>query len=154
MKTSSIASLLLPAVAAVTASLSAQEKTIQCSALPPAVQQALLAQKDKAPKECTSERDDGQTYYEASFVIDGHSKDLLFDTTGAVVETEEQVDLAALPEGVKDSLVKKASGGKITKVETITKKGTLVAYEAHVSRNGKQSEIQVGPAGATLDHEE
>jgi len=84
MKTSLIASLLLPALPMVSDSLSTQEKTIQCSALPAAVQKALLVQKDKTPKECTSEGDNGQTYCEASYVIEGHSKDLLFDTTGAV----------------------------------------------------------------------
>lgn len=83
MKTSLIASLLLPALPMISDSLSTQEMAIQCSALP-AVPKALLAQKDKTPNECTSERDNGQTYCEASYVIDGHSKDLLFDTTGAV----------------------------------------------------------------------
>jgi len=45
-------------------------------------------------------------------------------------------------------------GGKIGKVESITKQGKLVAYEAHVTTNGKRSEIQVGPDGRPLAHEE
>ena len=84
MKTSLIASLLLPALPMISDSLSTQEMAIQCSALPSAVPKALLVPKDKTPNECTSERDNEQTYCEASYVIEGHSKDLLFDTTGAV----------------------------------------------------------------------
>ena len=30
----------------------------------------------------------------------------------------------------------------------------LVAYEAQVTTNGKRSEVQVGPDGKPLDHEE
>src|SRR5262245_52190493 len=146
---------LLIAAMAISSSAAAQEKTIPCSGLPAAIQQGLLAQNvGSQPKECTSEREDGQTYYEAEFLIGGHSKDLLFDSAGEVVEVEEQVALEALPQPVRDSLVRKASGGEIRKVESITKKGSLVAYEAEVTREGKRSEIQVGPAGDTLDHEE
>jgi hypothetical protein len=48
----------------------------------------------------------------------------------------------------------KAGKGKITKVESLTKKDKLVAYEAQVVTNGKKSEVQVGPDGKPLDHEE
>jgi hypothetical protein len=40
--------------------------------------------------------------------------------------------------------------GKITKVESLTKQDKLVAYEAQVDKNGKRSEIQVGPKGERL----
>jgi hypothetical protein len=53
-----------------------------------------------------------------------------------------------------NGLQAKAGGGKILKVETLTKRGELVAYEAKVMNNGKKSEIQVGPDGKPLDHEE
>ena len=48
----------------------------------------------------------------------------------------------------------KAGKGKIVKVESLTKKGRLVAYEAQVDTNGKKTEVQVGPDGKPLDHEE
>jgi hypothetical protein len=60
----------------------------------------------------------------------------------------------SLPSAVKTGLEGKAGTGKIMKVESITKHGKLVAYEAKVANNGKHSEIQVGPDGASLDHEE
>jgi hypothetical protein len=67
---------------------------------------------------------------------------------------EEQVALDALPAAVKAGLQAKAGDGKLVKVETLTKQDKLVAYEAQVTRDGKKSEIQVGPDGKPLDHEE
>jgi hypothetical protein len=60
----------------------------------------------------------------------------------------------SLPAPLKTVLQKLVGGGKITKVESITKNNRLVAYEAKVTNNGKRSEIQVGPNGQPLDHEE
>jgi len=48
----------------------------------------------------------------------------------------------------------KAGDGKILKVESLTKNEKLVAYEAKVKTAGKILEIQVGPDGKPLDHEE
>ena len=55
---------------------------------------------------------------------------------------------------VRTGLEDKAGNGKLVKVETLTKKDKLVAYEAKVLTNGKTSEVQVGPDGKALDHEE
>ncbi len=55
---------------------------------------------------------------------------------------------------MKEGLQAKAGKGKITKVESITKHDTLVAYEAQVVTAGKTSEVQVGPDGKPQDHEE
>jgi hypothetical protein len=67
---------------------------------------------------------------------------------------EEQVDINALPLTVVNSLRRQAGEGTITKVESLTKHGEIVAYEAQVDSNGKHREIQVGPNGERLDHEE
>ena len=47
-----------------------------------------------------------------------------------------------------------AGSGKVTKVESLTKKGKLVAYEAVVTTGTKHREVQVGPNGEKLKHEE
>ncbi len=86
--------------------------------------------------------------------VNGHSKDVLIAASGAVVEVEEEVALDALPAPVKAGLQSKAGSGKILKVEFLTKHDKVVAYEAQVTTNGKKSEIQVGPDGKPLDHEE
>lgn len=87
-------------------------------------------------------------------VVRGHGKDVLLDNTGAAVEVEEQVLWDSLPAAVRAGLTTKARGGKIWQVESITKQSKLVAYEAVVTANGKRSEIQVGPDGGSLPHEE
>jgi hypothetical protein len=76
------------------------------------------------------------------------------DPEGRVVEVEEQVVVDSLSPAVRDGLQAKAGKGKLVKVESLTKKGKLVAYEAQVVTGGKRSEVQVGPQGQPLDHEE
>jgi uncharacterized membrane protein YkoI len=132
-----------------------QEKKIQRSELPPAVERTVVEQSKGATiKGFSQEKENGQTYYEAEMMFGGHSKDVLIDNSGTVVEVEEQVALDSLPSAVKTGLQEKAGKGKIIKVESLTKNDKLVAYEAKVQSNGKKSEIQVGPDGRPLDHEE
>lgn len=132
-----------------------QENKIQRSALPPAVEKAVVRQSQGATiRGFSQEKENGQTFYEAELMVDGHSKDVLMDANGAVVEVEEQIATDSLSPAVRDGLQAKAGHGKIVKVETLTKKGKLVAYEAKVLTNGKRSEVQVGPEGKPLDHQE
>jgi len=132
-----------------------QEKKIQRSDLPPAVEKTVVEQSKGATlKGFSQENENGQTYYEAEMMSSGHSKDVLIDKSGAVVEVEEQVALGSLPSAVKTGLQEKAGKGKIVKVESLTKHDKLVAYEAKVQSDGKKKEIQVGPDGRPLDHEE
>src|SRR5882757_3393616 len=134
---------------------SAQEKKIKRTDLPPAVEKTVAAESAGATvKGFSTEKEKGETFYEAELVVNGHSKDVLIDVSGAVVEVEEEMALDSLSADVKAGLQAKAGKGKILKVESLTKKGKLVAYEAKVDTNGKKSEIQVGPDGKPLDHEE
>jgi uncharacterized membrane protein YkoI len=102
----------------------------------------------------SQEQENGQIFYEAEMTVNGHSKDVLVDTNGAVVEIEEQVALDSLPAAVQQGLQAKAGGNKIVKVESLTKHDKLVAYEAKVQTAGKKKEIQVDPDGKPLAHEE
>src|SRR6266403_3028410 len=138
-----------------TGAASAQEKKIKRSDLPPAVEKTVAAQSAGATiRGFSTEKEKGQTFYEAEMMVNGHSRDLLIAADGTVVEVEEQVALDSLSPDVKAGLQAKAGKGKILKVESITKKDKLVAYEARVETDGKKSEVQVGPAGKPLDHEE
>lgn len=134
----------------------AAEKKIQRSDLPAAVEKTVSEQSSGATVRGFSvEKEKGQTFYEAQLTVDGHSKDVLIDATGAVVEVEEEVAMDKLSADVKNGLLARAGKGKIRKVESIKKHDKLVAYEAQVvDSNGKKSEVQVGPDGKPLDHEE
>jgi uncharacterized membrane protein YkoI len=139
----------------ITATSSAQEKKIKRSDLPPAVEKTVAeVSKGATIKGFSEETENGRTTYEAEMVVNGHTKDVELDKDGAIVEVEEEVPMASLSPNVKAGLAAKAAGGKILKVESLRKSDKLVAYEAKVESAGKKSEIQVGPDGATLDHEE
>jgi hypothetical protein len=132
-----------------------REKKINRSDLPPAVEKPVAAQTQGATiRGFNEEKENGQTYYEAELTVNGHSKDILIDPSGAIAEVEEQVNFASLPAPVQSGLQAKAGTGKLGKVESITKHDKLVAYEAKVVTNGKRSEVQVGPEGKPLAHEE
>lgn len=147
--------LIFAAVALVAVKCEAQEKKIKRSDLPAPVEKAVAAESAGATiRGFSEEKENGSTYYEVELTVNGHGKDVLMDKTGVIVEVEEEVAVDMLPPAVKDGLTAKAGKGKITRVESITKHDKLVAYEADVVTDGKRSEVQVGPDGKPLDHEE
>ena len=151
IRVAAVATMLLSALAPARG----QEKKIKRSDLPPAVEKSVVEQSRGATiGGFSQEKENGKTFYEAELMVNGHSKDVSMTVDGTIVEVEEQVALDSLSAEVKAGLQAKAGAGKIVKAESITKKGKLVAYEAQVVTNGKKSEVQVGPDGKPLDHEE
>jgi hypothetical protein len=133
----------------------AKDKPLKKSDLPAAVQKTADEQSTGATvRGYASEVEDGKLQYEVQLTVNGHSKDLSIAPDGKLLEIEEQVALDSLPAPVREGLQKKAGAGKITKVESLTKHGTLVAYEAQVLTGKKKSEVQVGPDGKPLAHPE
>src|SRR5262249_21726160 len=98
----------------------------------------------------SKETEHGKTYYEVEMKINGHGKDVLIDSTGRVVEIEEEVALGALPPDVQAGIAQQAGKGKVLKVESITKDNAVVMYEAQIRKAGKKSEIKVGLDGKRL----
>src|SRR6266850_450125 len=126
---------------------------VHCMSAACAVEKAVAAQSPgTAVRGFSKETENSQTYYEVELIVNGYTKDILIDTTGAIVEVEEEVVLDSLPAEVKAGLLAKAGKGKIGNVESITKHDRLVAYEAHVDTNGKKSESQVGPDPGICHH--
>ena len=131
------------------------EKKIKRAQLPPAVEQTVARESAGATiKGFATEVEKGQRFYEASLVVNGHTKDILIDKNGNIVEVEEQVSLDSLPAPVQDALKQAAGKGTIQVVESLTKNGALVAYEGHVKNGKKRFEIQVGPNGEKLKRPE
>jgi uncharacterized membrane protein YkoI len=150
-----LATLSLITGLAVLTSVQGQEKKIKREDLPPAVEKTVAAQSQGATiKGFSSEVEGGKTLYEVELAVNGHGKDISMDKDGKIVEVEEEVAMDSLPPEVKAGLTKAAGSGTINKVESLTKGGKLVAYEAEVRNGSKRSEIQVGPNGNKLAHEE
>jgi hypothetical protein len=135
--------------------IQAQEQKLKREELPPAVEKTVAQQsKGAAIRGFSTELEDGKRLYEVELVVSGHGKDISMDEKGNIVEVEEEVSIESLPGGVKDGLTKAAGSGIVGKVESITKNGKLVAYEAVVKTGTKRSEIQVGPDGKKPAHPE
>ncbi len=135
--------------------LHASEKSIPRAQLPAAVQKTADEQSKGATiKRYIMDNEGGKPEYEVEMNANGHSKDVTIAPDGTLLEVEEQVELSSLPPAVAEGLKLKAGKGTITMVESLTKKEHIVAYEAQVVTAGKRSEVQVGPDGKPLDHEE
>jgi len=145
---------LITGLAVVTAA-QAQEKKIKREELPPAVEKTVVEQSQGSTiKGFSTEVDRGKRLYEVELTVNGHSKDISMDKDGKIVEVEEEVTMDSLSPEVKAGLMRAAGSGTITKVESLTKGGNLVAYEADVKYGTKHSEVQVGPNGKKLAHED
>lgn len=135
----------------------AQEKEwkIKRSQLPAAVEKTVAAESQGATiKGFAAEVENRQKFYEMTLNVNGHNKDVLMDPSGKIVEVEEEVTMDSLPAAVQEALKKAAGSGTIQTVESLTKAGQLVAYEAHGKRGLKRFEVQVGPNGEKLKRPE
>ena len=133
----------------------AQEKKLRREQLPPAVEKTVAKESEGATiKGFATEVEKGQRLYEAELIVNGHQKDISMNRQGVIVEVEEEVSMDSLPATVQDGLKKAAGSGTIEMIESLTRNGKLVAYEGHVKRGTKRSEIQVGPQGEKLKRPE
>ncbi|HEV8509621.1 MAG TPA: hypothetical protein VGQ48_04120 [Gemmatimonadales bacterium] len=143
--------LLILALATVRTA-AAQERKVTRRDLPAAVARTVDAQSQGGTiRGFSEEKEDGRTFYEMELRINGRTRDVTMDSSGAVIMVEEEVDLATLPAAVQAALKSAAGAGRITLVESVTKGGQLAFYEAHVNTAGKRTEIKVGPDGKPLD---
>jgi hypothetical protein len=127
----------------------AAEKKIGPQDLPAAVQKAVPDETKGAQiKGYNQETEKGKTFYEVETMLNGKSRDLLFDASGALVEVEEEIAIDSIPPAAKAAIEKRAAGGKVNKVESVTR-GQIVSYEAEItSKTGKRSEVAVKPDGS------
>ncbi len=130
-------------------------KKISRAELPPAVEKAVAELvKDATIRGFSKEIEQGKTYYEVQLTVNGHGRDISIDEGGKVAEVEEELAIDTLPAAVKEGLQKAAGSGQIVKVESLTKSGKLVAYEAGVKTGSKRSEVQVDPDGKKLSQKQ
>jgi uncharacterized membrane protein YkoI len=135
-------------IAAIAAPALFGETKVKLESLPPAVQAAVKEQTKSATLiGLSKETEKGKTMYEVETKVNGKGRDLLLDKTGAVVEVEEEIDMADLPAAAKTAIEKRAAGGSISKVEKLTA-GATVSYEAAIkTKAGKNTEVGVNADG-------
>lgn len=126
----------------------AADKTVKLGDLPAAVQAAVKERTRNATLVgISTEKEEGKTMYEVETKVDGKSRDLLFDQSGTIVETEEEVDIETLPAPARAAFEKRAMGGTLAKVEKVMAGGTTT-YEGTIkTKAGKTTEYAVTSAG-------
>ena len=89
---------LIVALAVTVAGLPAADKKIQMKDLPHQVQTTVQAEEAKGARivGLAVEVEGGKTMYEVETTVGGHSRDLLVDAAGRIVETEEETSISAV----------------------------------------------------------
>lgn len=99
-------------------------------------------------KSIGKEKEDGVEQYEVESVLNGNSRDFNVDTKGNLLLVEVATTLDAIPAAAKASILKKVADGKLAAVETFTKTGQPMMYEAsYTGKNGKKHEVLVKADG-------
>lgn len=128
----------------------ASDKPVKMKDLPPAVQRTVQEQsKGATVRGLSTEVEHGRTIYEVEMTVNGRGKDVSMDASGTVIEVEEEVALGSIPAAARTAIEKAAAGGKIAKVEKVTR-GKEIAYEAALRKDGKRSEVRVSADGSML----
>jgi uncharacterized membrane protein YkoI len=98
-------------------------------------------------KSISKEVEKGVTQYEVETMLNGKHRDFNVDAKGVLVVVEQEVDIASIPAPAREAIEKKAAGGKLRMVETVTK-GSAVLYEAaFTSKLGKKGSVLVKADG-------
>ena len=72
-------------------------------------------------------------FYEATFEFNKRFLSVLFDGTGRIIFTEEDIDPASLPEGIKTYIVKNLKGKKVREAAKIIDSAGKITYSADVA---------------------
>ena len=128
----------------------AAAKGLQLKDLPVAVQKTVQdTLKGAEIKNISKEVEKGVTQYEVESLLNGKHRDFNVDASGKLLVVEEQVDIAGIPAAARSAIEKKAAGGKLGLVETVTSGDGTTLYEAaYTSKAGKKGAVLVKADGS------
>jgi hypothetical protein len=143
---------ILLAVVVLCGSSLAQEKkgkSLQLKDLPADVQKTVEANlKGGQIKTIGKEKEDGIEQYEVESLLNGKSRDFNVDAKGTLLVVEEATTIYAIPAPAKASILKRIADGKLGTVETFTKPGQPMMYEAaYTDKKGRHHEVLVKADG-------
>ena len=124
-------------------------KPLQLKDLPPAVQKTVQDNlKGGTIKNIGKETEDGVAQYEIESVLNGKARDFNVDMKGNLLVMEEATTIDAIPAAAKAAVLKKVGDGKLGAVETFSKPGQPMLYEAaYKDKAGKNHEVLVKADG-------
>jgi hypothetical protein len=85
-------------------------------------------------------------FYQIESVDSGKSRDVLFQSDGALVEVAEGVEESQLPDNIQKALKDKYPEGEISGATCVTR-GTHIEYEVAIQVGKKTTEVVVNLAG-------
>lgn len=138
-------------ISALLGAAQAAEKSLPLKTLPAAVQKTVEAQaKGAAIKSISRETEKGKVQYEIETMVNGKHRDFIVDAQGALGDVEEEAALAGFPPAAKAAIEKKAAGGTIGLVETLSRGGATYYEAAYTLKNGKKGETIVKADGTEI----
>ena len=142
---------VLAAIAGIAAANAPAESHVPCNTLPSAVLSAAKTEAgDATIRGCVKDNENGKHIYEVETLKDGRSRDIEFDASGSVLEVEQEVVGSSVPAAVSEAIAKAAKGGKIGKIESVTRGGAIASYETTITRQGQRREVAFSPLGAPV----
>lgn len=124
--------------------IAGDEQKLSLDQVPEAARAALMKLAGNAPiTEVECEKEHGMVFYEAEWAIDGREIEAKVTAGGDLVEMEEPVDAADVPEAVRAVAEKRFPGSATIKYEKVT----IVLYEIEAKVGDKKKEITVLPTG-------
>jgi hypothetical protein len=129
----------------------ANEKKIAAMSLPAAVKKTVREQSDGAViVTIAREIRDWKTVYEVAMTVEGKTKDIIVGTDGKVLVSEVAIEMAKVPEAVRETVEKNLGKAKLLEVLSVTEGDKITHYEARLKEGKKLSELKVSPAGELL----
>ncbi len=131
------------------AAMEKKSKSLDLNSLPAVVRVAIQANlKGGEIRNISREKEDGVEQYEVESVLQGKERDFEVDSRGVLLVVEEATTVDAIPAAPRAGIQKKVGSGKITVVETFTKPGMPLMYEAgYTDKAGKKHEVLVKADG-------
>lgn len=127
------------------------ETFVKMKDLPEPVRQTMLQQSaGERLRKVIRKVENGNTSFEAEIKVNGRSRRVLIDETGAVLEIRDEIQSAGVPLALMAAIKKHAGEWKIASVYTITRNHEVVAYEAHLRKGVDRKEIKVGNDGKVI----
>jgi hypothetical protein len=146
---------VLFAIVALGSTVAQAKKGLQLEDLPAAVQKTVRANLNGGEiKNIAKEKEEGLEQYEVESVLNGKSRDFNVDSKGALLVMEEGTTIDAIPAAAKAGILKRVGAGRLGMIETFTKTGLPMMYEAsYTDKNGKKHEVLVKADGRQTKEE-
>jgi Peptidase propeptide and YPEB domain len=146
-----IATALLAGIAAAAAIPARAESPVPCDTLPAHVlSRAKSEAGDATIHGCVKDKENGKVTYEVETLRDGKSRDFVLDASGSVIEVEQEVTDGSVPAAVSGAIARAAQGGRVGKIESVTRGGAIASYETTITRNGQRREVAFSPEGTPV----